>query len=319
MCNQRYLYALKGVYGYDNPPPSAKWMCSGITVKAHGRMNELVQKYRDDGTLPKDAVLSFKNSGSLNVPWDSSSKNDNEANERNMEFSLGIFSDPIHSDKHDYPDLIKKEVPKAWLPQLTQDDKRRLNNSAQYYGSDWYSSSIVQALPGAEFAACRGNTSHPSWPACSQSNMTMSDGFFLGTAYPDLSCDWMSNTPGQFRNHLKYVNKRWPTPLGIIVTEIGWPERDEANKTNTWDIVQDTGRQNYYLDHLNTILESVKSDGVKIAGAWLWSATPNIEWEAGKTPRFGTSSINYTNPHLPRTYLGSAYVLRDFFKKHNKN
>lgn len=315
-CGNRYLRALAGVYGYESAPASARWVCSGVTLKAHGAMNELMGRLRKSGTLRPGAALSFKNSGSLNVPFDRASAADRAANERGMEFSLGLFSDPVYSDGHDYPAVVKKEVPAAWLPTLTEQDKARLRDSAQYFASDWYSSAITQALPDDEYKACAGNVSNSAWPNCASSPMTMKDGWPLGTAWPDLSCNWMSNTPGQFRNHLAYVAKRWPAPQGVVVTEIGWPERDEANKTETWDVLQDTGRQKYYAEHLNQIVESVTQDHVNISGAWLWSATPNVEWEVGKLPRFGTSSINYTDPTLPRTYMGSAYVVRDFFKKH---
>lgn len=288
-----------------------------MTIKAHGRMNELFRKYQDQGIVSKKSQLSYKNNGALNVPWNPNSQADKNAVERGMDFGLGLFSDPIHSDSHDYPAVVKREVPTDWLPPLTEGDKKRLQGSADVYSTDYYSSGVTRHLPPQEAKVCYGNVTNPNWPNCASGPQTMSDGWPLTEQYPDETCSsWLGDTPGAFRAHLQYLQKRWPAPKGIVVTEFGWAEKDEAKLTNPWELVLDTGRQEYYDGHLNQIVQSIQTDGVKIQGAWLWSATSNVEWEVGKEPRFGVQSVNYTDPKLPRTYLGSSYFVKDFFQKH---
>lgn len=136
MCNQRYLEALTGIYEYKSAPKSAQWKCAAATIKGHGRMNELFRKYQKEGKVSKKAKLSYKNNGSLQVPWNPSSQADKDANERGVDFGLGLFSDPVYSDSHDYPEVVKREVPKHWLPELTDDDKKRLAGSGDVYSTD---------------------------------------------------------------------------------------------------------------------------------------------------------------------------------------
>lgn len=280
-------------------------------------MNELFRKYQADGTVSKKALLSYKNNGALAMPWNPNSSEDKAAAERGVDFGLGLFSDPIHSDFHDYPAVVKREVPSSWLPPITAADKKRLQGSADFYSNDYYSSGIAQSLPSNEAKACFGNVTNTNWPGCAGSNYTLIDGWPITDQYPDETCSsWLSSTAGAFRKHLKYIAKRWPAPHGIVVTEFGWAEKDEANKTNYWELVSDTGRQIYFRDYLNQIVESIRTDGLNIQGAWLWSATSNVEWEVGKQPHFGVQSVNFTDPLLPRTYLGSSYLVRDWFKKH---
>lgn len=317
MCNQRYLLALTGIYGYQSAPKSTRWMCTGTTIKAHGRMNELFRQHQQNGVIRRSAQLSFKNSGSINVPWNSNNKRDVAAVARETEFGLGIFCDPIHSDSHDYPDVVKHEVPSDWLPALTDKDKQRLRNSGDFFATDYYASSITRSLPKSQESSCFGNPEDGSWPSCSRGNYTLHDGWPIAQEYPDETCSsWLSSTPGALRTQLQYLAKRWPTSHGIVVSEFGWAEKDEASKTAYNELVMDTGRQSYYRGYLNQIVESIRKDGINVAAAWLWSATCNVEWEVGKEPRFGVQNVNYSNPNLPRTYLGSAYLVKDFFRKH---
>lgn len=313
-----YPSTLQGLYGYKQAPPATPYQCSGNSIRAHGRFNELFRKYQREGIISKDAKISYKNAGTVDVPWNATSEADNAAIERIIEFDLAFYADPIHgrNGSHDYPEVIKREVPKEWLPELTEEDQRRLENSADTFMTDYYSSHIKKALSTEEAKLCYGNVSHPSWPYCSTGMKTMSDGWPLAAEYPDKTEQFMPSTPGAFRRHLKYIHERWPTQEGIVVAEFGWAERDEAEKTDMSELVIDSGRMSYYRDHFNQIVQSMHTDGVKFLGAWAWSATSNMEWNAGKIPRYGVQSVNYSDPSLPRTYLASSYLIKDFFQKH---
>lgn len=73
----------------------------------------------------------------------------------------------------------------------------------------------------------------------------------------------MSSTPGAYRRRLKYIHERWSTREGIVVSEFGWAEHDQAKKTSMWDFFIDSGRMSFYLNHLNQIVQSIHTDGAK--------------------------------------------------------
>lgn len=282
-------------------------------------MNELFRRYQSSGQIPKDSTLTYKNSGGLNVPYDSSSKADQVAVERNIDFGLGLYAEPIHNDWHDWPVRVKREVPSEWLPTITKQDKQRLNGSADWFASDYYSSAIQKSLVYEDRHACYGNPNHASWPDCSTGSDTLADGssITVGPSSDSTTSSWLTMTPDAFGNHLAYLQQRWPTPQGIAITEFGWAEKGQAYKSGN-DLVNDWGRQKYYKEYLKQIVRAVQQ-GVRIKGAYLWSGTNNVEWEVGMDPRFGVQSVATKDPNLTRTYLGSAYVVKDFFRKYLGN
>lgn len=307
---------LQILYGYDSFPPEAHWHCASGVVKGHGRMNEVFRKHQEQGIVSKNAMISFKNAGSLNVPWNVTSEADKAAVERQMDFGIGLFANPIHSDTNDWAPALLEEVPKDWLVPLTPEDKQRLTNSADFMAIDYYSSAITQALTPEEEEACHGNVSHPAFPDCSNDMNLMADGWPAGEEFGDESKQSMPSTPGMLREHLKYCQERWPTEGGIVIAEFGWAGRDEKDKHDWHELMMDTGRQNFFKAHLTQLLQSIHEDGVKVFGAWLWSATSNIEWFDGFNSHFGLQNVNHSDPNLPRQYMASAYTIRDFFKKH---
>lgn len=181
-----YPTSLQGLYGYNQVPPATPYQCSGNTIRAHGRFNELFRKYQKKGIISKDAKVSYKNGGAVNVPWNATSDEDKATIERGIEFDLAFYADPIHgrNGSHDYPELIKREVPKEWLPELTEEDQRRLNNSADMFMTEYYSSETIQALSAQKAMLCYGNISHFNCPYCSSSMKTMPDGWPLAAEYP---------------------------------------------------------------------------------------------------------------------------------------
>lgn len=271
---------------------------------------------RNNGTLHSDSIISYKNSGAVNAPYNESSQADWDNIERQINFGLGLFAEPIHGSGN-YPEVVQKEVPKEWLPELTADDQKRLSGSADFFATDYYNSAVSKHLNDTTNGQCIGNNTHPSWPNCAESSYTLSNGWALGEQFPDKTCAaWLTATAGMLSRHLEYIAKRWPTRKGIYVTEFGWAEKDEAAKTEAYDIRMDDGRQNYYSSYLNELLLAVNRNNTPVSGVYMWSATSNVEWEVGLEPRFGLQSVDYKSPELTRTYLGSFYLVRDFMRKH---
>lgn len=315
-CGQRYGLSIQHIHNWTSIPTKVNYLCSGNLLKAHGRAHELFQELRQNKTISESSKISYKNSGSYNVPYRFHNKHDEDAVQRGIDFGLGLFSEPVHNSGN-YPKIVRDEVPKAWLPELTEADQKRLKGSATFFSTDYYGSSISKAteLDGG-YEACVGNNSHPAWPSCTDSTTSLESGWPLGESSDITTNSWLFNTAGVLRYHLVRIKEQFDVHEGIILTEFGWAEKDEANKTEVSDLRMDVGRQRYYTEYLGETLKAIEYSGVPLLGAFLWSATSNVEWEVGLQSRFGLQSVNYTDPNLSRTYLGSFYVVRDFFKKH---
>ena len=97
----------------------------------------------------------------------------------------------------------------------------------------------------------------------------MPDGQLLGEKSDALTEQWLMNTAGTLRRHLKYLYDKYHASE-IYITELGWAERGEASKTDLADIRNDDGRQRYFRDHLSEMLLAIYKDGVPLAGCFIW-------------------------------------------------
>ncbi|UZJ55255.1 hypothetical protein CBS101457_004575 [Exobasidium rhododendri] len=314
-CLHRYPLVRPHVHGQTISDPSLPWQCAGHLLKAHGKAVEIFRGLKVKQVVSSKAKISYKNAGSYSVPYRKHDKLDSEAVKRSTAFYLDLFARPIHKTG-DYPPLVKEEVPAEWLPDLTKEDKERIKGSADFFSTDFYSTSVAKSTSQqGGFNECIGNLKHPAWPTCSDYSATTPEGQLLGEKSDALTESWLMNTAGTLRRHLKYVYDEYK-PDSIVITEFGWSERDQDGKTDLADVRNDDGRQRYFRDHLAEMLLAVYKDGTPLTGCFIWAATDNVEWEYGTAPRFGVQSIDYHDPELPRTFLNSFFYIRSFFKKH---
>ena len=78
---------------------------------------------------------------------------------------------------------------------------------------------------------------------------------------------------------LRYIKDTWADPAGnlpIAVTEFGFSEPFEVQKTLLQDILYDTIRMSYYHDYMEAILIAL-SEGINVAGCLAWSFVDNFE------------------------------------------
>jgi len=111
---------------------------------------------------------------------------------------------------------------------------------------------------------------------------------------------------------MSYINTTWPTPA-IQVTEFGFAEPFESSKTLLQDILWDPIRTSYFHDYMEAILISL-SEGINITGALAWSFVDNLEWNQGKSVRFGMQYVNFTDPALERRYKASFFEYTNMYK-----
>jgi beta-glucosidase/6-phospho-beta-glucosidase/beta-galactosidase len=130
----RYPLVQPHVHGQTEADPSLRWKCIGNLLKAHGRAVEVFRQLKANHTINAKAKISYKNAGAYNVPYRKHDKLDQAALKRGMSFDLDLFARPIHLTG-DYPIIVKEEVPRAWLPQLSKEDIKRIKGSADFFAT----------------------------------------------------------------------------------------------------------------------------------------------------------------------------------------
>lgn len=97
-------------------------------------------------------------------------------------------------------------------------------------------------------------------------------------------------TPLKFKDLIHRIRKEY-TDVPIYVTENGAAFKDEVDKDGK---VYDTDRIEYIKEHLKVISE-LNSEGMNIAGYYLWSFMDNFEWAHGYSKRFGIVYVDYNS------------------------
>ncbi len=97
------------------------------------------------------------------------------------------------------------------------------------------------------------------------------------------------------------------------MTEFGFAEPFEAQKTLLADIRTDIGRTQYYHDYMRAILMAL-ADGVNVVGCLAWSIVDNMEWQVGYEPKFGVQYVNFTTQE--RYYKASFFEYVDAFRQY---
>ncbi|PBK89625.1 glycoside hydrolase [Armillaria gallica] len=302
---------------------TAFYQCAYNLLRAHAGA---VKAFREMGI---SGEISLKNSGDIGTSWRSNSTEDALAVERNVAFDLGLFSNPIYTTG-DWPDIAKDTLPAEYLPRFTDEEKKDILGSADFYAIDAYHTVWVKA-PDDGIDACVTNTSHPLWPSCNEYVYFDSDyGWSAGPAAGPQAYS-VEATPVPIRTMLKDIHSRWPSNK-MYVSEFGAVEPFDYPGTDISLVKNDVLRTNFFLTYLGEMLTSIHEDGVPIQGAFAWSMIDNAEWLLGTSARcvlivpslnilkswhgcrFGIQHVDYTT--LERTYKRSALSLAEFFESH---
>ena len=162
-----------------------------------------------------------------------------------------------------------------------------INGSADFFAHDAYTSQFYMA-PDSGIEACTGNSSHPLYPSCINSTYTYAEsdgGWNVGPAADPLS-SWLHKATDWVPALLHYIQDTWKPSGGIAITEFGFAEPFEVQKTVRGDILFDPIRSSYYRDYMQAILIAI-SEGVHVVGTVAWSIVDNLEWTSGYQDKFG--------------------------------
>ncbi|KAK0234938.1 glycoside hydrolase superfamily [Armillaria nabsnona] len=306
-CGKMSTYPFNVTFAPSVNSSTAFYQCAYNLLRAHAGA---VKAFREMGI---SGEISLKSDGDIGTPWRSNSTEDTIAVERNVAFELGLFSDPIHTTG-DWPDITKDTLPAEYLPRFTDEEKKDLLGSADFYAIDAYHTVWVKA-PDDGIDACVTNASHPLWPGCNEHVYFDSDyGWSAGPAAGP-QANSVEATPVPIRTLLKDIHSRWPSNK-MYVSEFGAVEPFDYPGTDISLIKEDVLRTNYFLTYLGEMLLSIYEDGVPIQGAFAWSMIDNAEWLYGTAVRFGIQHVDYTT--LERTYKRSALSLGEFYNAFNE-
>ncbi|XP_046853586.1 cytosolic beta-glucosidase-like isoform X2 [Xenia sp. Carnegie-2017] len=222
--------------------------------------------------------------------------------ERARQFFLGWFAHPIFVNG-DYPEMMKTLIAKhsrleglpMRLPLFTQEEKKMLKKTGDFFGLNHYTSTVAGNLHIKNASAVDWNY----W----------NDGEFYtykNKSWPRGAPTWLYMVPQGFRNLLTYIKNEYGNPE-IYVTENGWSEIGEDVRFGKPKL-KDNQRATFYIKYISEALKSYQIDGVNLKGYFAWSLMDDFEWNVGYHERFGLHWVNFSDPERKRVPKFSTKV-----------
>lgn len=266
-------------YGFQEGthPPGIKSQAAGYRaghelLRAHGMA---VERFRA-GSYPGEIGLALNST--FTFP-ESDSPADIEAAERAMLHFAGWFGDPVIFG--DYPTVLRDRLGDL-LPEFSSQDSKRLMDSMDYVGINYYTSDWARANEAAGPLGL--------------------DRFFDSTS-PRSAMDWPVMPEG-CRLLLEWLHHRYQKPLYVL--ENGIALDDEVGADGS---VTDPVRIDYLKKHFAAMRQAV-ANGVDLRGVFVWTLMDNLEWSEGYAKRFGLVRCDVETQR--RTVKASGRWLAEF-------
>ncbi|KFK38314.1 hypothetical protein AALP_AA3G097600 [Arabis alpina] len=232
-------------------------------------------------------------------PKDFNNKNDADSIGRALDFMLGWHLETTISG--DYPPRMR-EILGYRLPQFSSEQKRKLKNSADFIGLNYYSSIFSEHVDQPDH----------SKPLFKQDSLIVwkpksADNYSIGS---QPSTGALPVYAQGFRKLLKYVKEKYGNQE-IMIMENGYGEHFTDDSDTVEVGIADHNRKYYLQRHLLAMYEAICIDKVNVTGYFIWSLLDNFEWENGYKHRFGLYYIDYKN-NLTRHEKESAKYYKEF-------
>ena len=253
-------------------------------LRAHGAAAEV---YRREFRDRQGGRIGMANNCDWREPA-SDAPADRAAAQRALEFYLGWFADPLY--RGDYPASMRERLGSR-LPAFSDEDRARLQGSADFFGLNHYTTHRVahadgggEVYPGANVGWAEDQdvavTVDPDWPTTAMGWPVVPDG-----------C----------RRLLGWIDRRYGRPP-VVLTENGCAVEAEDG------VADDPRRVAYHAGYLGACHDAI-ADGTDLRGYFAWSLLDNFEWASGYDKRFGLHHVDFaTGARTPRT---SAHWYRD--------
>uniref|UniRef100_A0A8C4TIM0 Lactase n=1 Tax=Erpetoichthys calabaricus TaxID=27687 RepID=A0A8C4TIM0_ERPCA len=280
--NEPYNVAQIG-HGISFRPGTAPYIVAHNLIKAHAEAWHL---YNDTYRAKQGGIISLSINSDWAEPRNPYKQEDIDAARRFVQFFIGWFADPVFKNG-DYNEVMKTMIrerslaqgfAKSRLPEFTEEEKRRIKGTFDYFGFNHYTTVLAYNFKYATIIQATKAETDRSW---------LGSGSF-----------WLKVTPFGFRKILKYIKEEYGNPP-IYITENGISERGEVDLNDVW-------RKHYYTSYINEALKAYKLDGADIRGYTAWTLMDNLEWATGFSDRFGLYYVNRSDPALPRIAKQSA-------------
>ena len=207
-----------------------------------------------------------------------------------FELCLGWFAAPLtHGD---YPASMRERLGER-LPTFSDEDRARIQGSADFFGLNHYSTLLATRNVGAGDADPLQNGG-----LAVDQDVTLS----ADLVGPTTAMGWPAG-PWGFRKMLAWIDARYDHPR-IIVTEDGRASDDE--------IVEDALRIEYLRGYLDAAHDAL-ADGVDLGGHFVWSLLDNFEWAHGYSKQFGLHHVDFSTG--ARTPKASAAWYREVVRR----
>lgn len=290
--NEPWCVALLGFENGEHAPgeidaPGRKcYTVAHHLLRAHAKA---VHVYRSEFKSEQNGCIGI----TLNSDWAEPRARDGDiegakmAAERDMEFGLGWFADPVYFG--DYPDCMKEACGDR-LPVFTDEERELLKGSSEFFGLNHYSTHYTTGR----------------WSNDSDEVNHWKD---KGTC-EERDDKWVSTdmgwavVPRGFGRLLEYISEKYKPTGGIIVTENGLAAAEKSMD----DMKADKTRISYYSKYIAAMHEAIEN-GADVRGYFLWSFLDNFEWAFGYDKRFGLFRVDY------ETQERSAKPAAEWYKK----
>ncbi len=248
-------------------------------IRAHGKA---VQVFRSE-FAHQQGQIGISNNCDWREPL-TDSVADREAAQRALEFFLSWFADPIYLG--DYPQVMKDRLGDR-LPSFTNEDKKIIHGSSDFFGLNHYTTMLVSDASGKLVESSvygNGGLSEDQ-----DVNLSLDPDWKL------TDMQW-AIVPWGCRKMLSWITDRYDRPP-IYITENGCAYPDEPHGGE----VVDLPRLNFYREYLEACHQAIE-DGVDLKGYFAWSFMDNFEWASGYHKRFGVHYVDFdTLERIPKS------------------
>ncbi|TMW61451.1 hypothetical protein Poli38472_012642 [Pythium oligandrum] len=263
---------------------------------AHAKAVDLYRKEfqpRQNGAVGITLVSEWREPAAATDPQEQ--KRNAEAAERAVLFMVGWFADPVYLG--DYPQVMK-DCCGDRLPSFTDDEKKLLKGSSDFFGLNHYSTFYTRPSK-AYLQGVKNETT----------DITLDEGavFTSDPSWEKTEMGW-NVVPWGLEKILLWVQNRYNCAGGIYITENGCAVADKTKE----DAMNDDFRVNFYKAYLSHVHKAIQQ-GADVRGYYAWSLMDNYEWSEGYAKRFGLIWVNYET--MERTLKKSAHAYSDIVRK----
>ncbi len=244
-----------------------------------------VEVYRKKYQIKQKGEIGITNNCDWREPL-TDSPADKAAAERALEFFLGWFANPIF--KGDYPEVMRERLGDR-LPQFTEEEKKLVVGSADFFGLNHYTTMYADASDGTK----------NKLSAEANGGLLEDQGLNLTAdkSWEKTAMGW-AIVPWGLRKLLAWIDEKYDHPK-IYITENGCAFDDK--KVN--GTVNDVPRIAFYDSYIKECHNAI-SQGVNVKAYFAWSFMDNYEWASGYEKRFGLHYVDFET--LERTPKASA-------------